>query len=395
MTISAVSTRGAAPPSREVLEKELGQLREKGLPKLKTLNLPALTATAQAVTGDDGLDSGVTIEQLLRQAVERLGGGPYGEAAACLFGLEGGTRGLGPRERREQAADALGMSAETFRTRHQKGVVGDLAGQMLALLNERQLRDVHGQLERRHPAESRLAVEWVSRFEAYYRLWTNVTGLAGDLSAYRSTLFEPGRPYDRAPGTDGDDDPGYSQEAQAEGYAQDALFHYTSFEWGLKQFVTRYGGLWLFSSAEAEAAAAAAVYRISWHVSAYNERDQSLLRSVLSDTRSQELHDFLRNLARNPIGQETYREWLVWLGECGCTWRPADTEQEYFPTWRHHEGIEESCQVHKVIAACGDYCDLIDREWLRIADWYHLDQSATRGVSGEKLYRGWRTAKSE
>jgi hypothetical protein len=238
-------------------------------------------------------------------------------------------------------------------------------------------------------------VAWVERFEAYYRIWTPIIALGGDLTAYRSTLIEADRPYDREPGTEGPDDPGYTQEVQADGYARQALYQYACFEWELKQFIQRYGGLWLFSDAATETAVSSAIYRIGWHVTPFNERDQSWLRSTIADSRGGELHHFLDLLDRTSIGQATNLEWQQWVGTCRCQWElgsvPVEGDRlEYFPTSAHHDGIEPACQMHQVIAACGSYCDLIDQDWHRIADWYHLGDAPRRGVSPEGLYGEWR-----
>jgi hypothetical protein len=379
------------------LVEELILVRDAGLPRLRHLTLPALTEAARQVADEPDAEPQVLIEQLLRRAVEQLGGGAQGEAAAVLFGLEGGTRGLAAADRRRQAADCFGRTFSTFRQRYEPDVVNDVALAIQQLVVAARMRVAHSQLERRHPAESRLAVAWVERFEAYYRIWTPVMALGGDLTAYRATLLETDRPYDRAPGIDGPDDPGYSQELQAEGYARDALYHYACFEWELKQFIQRYGGLWLLSDATIETAVSDAVYRISWHVTPFNERDQSWLRGTIADSRGGEVHYFLNLLARTSIGQATHREWQEWVATCQCRWEEvpdanheATERPEYFPTSAHHPGIEASCQVHQVITACGRYADLIDLDWHKIADWYHLGDRVRRGVSAEGLYRGWR-----
>src|ERR1700676_404449 len=142
---------GDQKPEHSVIARELGTLREKGLTKLRSLELPELSRAAQLVVDDEQADKVVAIEATLRQAVERLGGGSYGEGAGLLLGLVGGTRNLGPRERREKAADELGMSSETLRTAHQKSIVSDVATQVLALVADQRRREVRTQLERRHP----------------------------------------------------------------------------------------------------------------------------------------------------------------------------------------------------------------------------------------------------
>ena len=375
------------PLEHDSLVAEIGTLRNQGLTKLRTLHLPELAEAARQVVDDDTLETPVVVEQLLRRAIEGLGGGDYGDAAARLFGLEGGLRGSGPRERREAAADALDrMSAETFRTRHQKTMVSNVADQVLALVGDQDMRTAHQDLSRRHPAESRLAVQWVERFEAYYRIWTPVFGLGAELTAFRSTMLEEDRPYGHAVEADPRGEP-YTQERQAEGYAQYAIYQYAKFEWQLRQFMTRYGGLWLLSDGATETAVADAVYDISWHVTPFNERDASYLRSIIQDTRAQELHGFLQTLARTDIGHGTYTEWLDWLQSCECRWPIGESsEAEYFPTWHDYSEIVEGCQVHRVIEACGMFCDLIDRDWRKIADWYHLGEPTQRGRSPEERY---------
>lgn len=44
------------------------------------------------------------------------------------------------------------------------------------------------------------------------------------------------------------------------------------------------------------------------------------------------------------------------------------------------------CQVHETIVACHEYCDAIDAEWLRIADWYRPGTTPARGITAADLY---------
>jgi len=205
------------------------------------------------------------------------------------------------------------------------------------------------------------------------------------------TLLEPGRRWDRRFGTRGPDDLGYSQEDQAEGYARFALYHYARYQWELQQFVTRYGGLWLLSDGAAEHAVTDAVYRIYWHA-AGNERSDSFLRTVIQDTPNQELHGFLERLAASDIGQVIEREWHEWAATCECVWNlDALSDEEYFPSRHHHGDIREHCHVHGVIEACGEYLDLIDQDWLKIADWYQVEGPFGRGSNPGQLHAKWRS----
>jgi hypothetical protein len=226
---------------------------------------------------------------------------------------------------------------------------------------------------------------WLDRFAAYYRIWSALSGLGGDLTAYRSTLLEPREVWDRRFGAAGPDDPGYSQEEQAEGYATFALYHYADFEWQLRQFETLYGGQWLLSDAEAEQAVADAVYRVWWHTPC-NERDRSYLRIVLAQAHEQEMHEFISLLRSEEIGRATEVEWLEWVSTCECAWSRV-AGNEYFPTPKHHSGISDACQMHQVVEACADYLDLVNRDWARLADWYHVEPPSVPGVNAELLYR--------
>lgn len=382
----------SAVPTREALVEDLRLLREKGLPEIDDLELPALLAAAKLVGPADESDDGALIEALLRRSASRLGGGRFGDSTRTLLGLDGDTRALTSGVRRTMAAKQLGVGDRTYRRKHEDDALNQTARQIRTLCTEQRQRE---ELDQRaeHPVESGIAAQWVERFQSYYRLWAPIFGLANDLTAYRSTLLEEPRSYDRHFGTHGPDDPGYSQDEQAEGYARFALYHYAHFEWDQRRFQTLYGGLWMFSEPDVETAVSDAVYRIAWHINPFNERDQSYLRTVLDETPEQELHGFLEQLASSELGQRTHQEWQDWCASCECIWPAgADTKTDYFPTARNQTGISSECQVHQTIEACGLYCELIDQDWRKIADWYHLtDDKITKGVSAERMYAEWRS----
>lgn len=374
-------------PTEDELVIELIQIRDEGLPRLRGLDLPALNAAARIATLDLASPDSVVVEALLRRSVARFGGGRYGDAAAALFCLDQGTRGLGSKERREIAAEAFERRYETFRKKQEPLLIAQLAHQILVLCSEQHTRDARAGLERvPGPEASAMPQVWMERFTAYYRIWTPISGLRNDLTAFRATTLEPDKPYDRRFGTKGPDDPGYSQDEQAEGYATFALYHYAHFAWELRQFVTLFGGQWLLSDADVEQAVADAVYRIDWRLP-WNERDQSFLRAVIADTPDQEMHGFLERLHSTELGRATEQEWFDWVRTCACSWPGGlHVEDDYFAASQQHEGISDQCQLHAVVQACGNYLHLIDEDWKRVADWYHLDEATRRGVSPGALY---------
>jgi hypothetical protein len=381
------------PPSHEALVRDLVALRQKGIVALRGMKLNALTAAAM-VLEDGQFDRNYlpqVIESMLRSAVDRMDGGRHADSAETIFGLAQGTRGGNPTELRREAAERLGIAAETFRRDHEKTAIAELAEAILANCRDQAMRTERiAMLDKRHPADSRLAIGWAERFEDYYRVWTCVYALAADLVAYRSTTIEPGRPYDDP------DEPGrllaplsletegYTQEYQAEGYVRFAIYRYATFLAEMHRFQVKRGGFWLLSDAEVELKVSDALYRIGWHTP-NNERDDSWMRMTMTQAGG-ELHVFNDLMMRTTIGAATHQEWQEWAAQCQCTWdaaKDADERGSQFATAETDEGVSAECSLHQVVGACCEFVGLIDSDWVEIADWYRLGyRSAGERVSG-------------
>ncbi len=355
-------------PSFEALLDDLRLVREKGLGNLRRYGVPALHAACQLTELSTRQDQEpAAVERLLRQAVETLGGGRSGEAAEYSLGLVTGTKLWNVTDRRKAAAKAQGVATETFRKTYETQLLQQVAEGVLAQLHDWRLRSTLLAMERRHPADSRLAVQWVERFEAYYRIWTPVWQLAADLQAAVATRRAPPTAH---PPWDPESDEPYDLEDQARGYARAALYAYTRYHLELRKFMTRHGGLWLLSNAEVEQQVADAVYRIGWH-NPMNEDDDSWLRRHLADSRHEEPQHFAHLVRSSSVGVAILTEWQEYVTSCTC---PGNDDPA------------EGCQVHATIQACQDFCDLIDADWLKIADWYQPASQPRRGVTGEELY---------
>ena len=179
------------------------------------------------------------------------------------------------------AAEDAGVTVDQFRHAHEPRLRMALTDQVLGEVHDYRLRLARLRLDVRTPTRSHLAVEWLARFEAMYRIWTPLTGVGNNLTAYRSTLLEEGRPWDFATGPNVGDGTSYSQEAQAAGYVTFALAYFAQFLVELRDFKTRFGGLWLLPEAQAETTLREAVHRVVL-ASPNNERDNSFLRSTLT-----------------------------------------------------------------------------------------------------------------
>jgi hypothetical protein len=356
-------------PSYEELVGDLHKVRERGIGRLRGLDVPALGNVARIVasTDIDGTEP-AAITAVLRSAVDTLGGGSLQESAEYLLGLYPGTALWNGKMRRDEAAQLFGLVGESFRKKPEKALLGQIAEAVLASCHDANLRQVRLDMEqRRHPADSRLAVQWVERFEAYYRIWTPAYALGENLQAALDTYLE--EPSDHLP-WDPDSAVAYDPVRQARGYARSALYNLAQFHLELKRFMSKHGGLWLLSDADVEQNVADAVYRIGWHNS-LNDEDESFLRRHLADSRHEETEHFWNVIQGFPQGLRIHDRWQDMVRDgVGLT-----TDKQ-----------KVASQVWLTIAACRDYVRIIDEDWLRIADWYRPGITPDRRVNGARLY---------
>lgn len=352
------------------LVTDLAAVRLAGVGKLRRLDLPALSAAARLgdfSTGEDSDTSGIRV--LLKEALDNFGGGSLQEAAEYSLGLYAGTALWSAVDRRREAAALFGVVPDTFRKGHEQDLLNEIAEHILVLCQSATLRRSRlAMQERRHPADSRLAVQWVERFEAYYRIWTPAYALAADLEAAIETWRE--EPSEHPPWAP-DSDEHYDRDHQAAGYGHSALYWLASFGLEVKRFRSRHGGLWLHSDSEVEQQVADAVYRIGWH-NDLSDRDESFLRRHLADARHEEPGTFWGIIQAFPQAVSINGRWQqMILDGVACT-----TDED-----------KAKSQVWLTIEACRDYCRLIDEDWARIADWYQPGSSPKQDVSGATLYQ--------
>jgi hypothetical protein len=356
-------------PQHGALVTELKLVREKSLGALRRLNLPALhqaAAAAGLTTTNSGIEP-AAIEDLIRKAVDRFEGGEYEEAAQFTFGLIGGTKFESAQERRRQAARACNVSSETFRKSRENVVIEQTAEGILALARDTAMRRANVHMQKRHPADSRLAVAWVERFEAYFRIWTPVYALAADLEA--SLEHYRAEPADHLPWDPGSDQP-YDPRHEAWGYARSALYRYAQFLLEIKRFMARHGGMWLFSDPKRETEIGDMVYRIGWH-NPINEENDSWLRRALATSQLEEAHPFYGQLKSSSQGQMIHDIWQKFVRDGHEAAVAGDTA---------------ASQVHSTITACHEYVNALDAEWLLIADWYTPASKKPVGLSASSLY---------
>ena len=359
------------PPAHADLALDLGKWRASGVLKLRQLTLPALSQAAMAAgfaeNSKEATQPPVVID-LVRRALSTVAGSVTGRTATVLLGLDPNTFDLAPHLLREEAAEIYGVSRERFRREPQTAVLETVADLILELCFAHRARLARLSLEQRQPADTRLAIHWLERFEAYFRIWTPVYALGADLTAYRETLIQSDQQWEHLIEKRGE--PQYTRKMQADGYAQFALFHFAAVLSARQHFMVRYGGLWLLSSATAEVNARDALQGLI-SPTAMNERDHSWLQIQFNQAAG-EMHDFIIKLKAVRVGTATLQEWADWVDLCNCRWAPrnVDPTVEYFPSARYNAEIDSDCLVHQTVESANRFCTIIENEWLKIADWY-------------------------
>jgi hypothetical protein len=131
-------------PTAGELVADLRVLRLKGLVQLRHTELPNLRRAAaiySALTSPLMADGRITpaspqaMEVLLRKAVASIGGSVLQLAAVATFGLEPGMRDKSAQERRIKAARCCHVSVDRFRKSQENAVIGQVAEQMLLLID--------------------------------------------------------------------------------------------------------------------------------------------------------------------------------------------------------------------------------------------------------------------
>lgn len=123
----------ASLPGHTALVAALRVVRERGLLHLRGVPLEALRGCAARCGLGEDTETAGPVENLIRAAVELLGGGRLGEAAEYTFGVAPGTRDWPAQDRRRRAAQAYAVSVERFRKHHERIILDQVAEQALML----------------------------------------------------------------------------------------------------------------------------------------------------------------------------------------------------------------------------------------------------------------------
>jgi len=287
-------------PEPSELLKELRDVVRSGASatRLSQSKLPTLMGLAivgvEAATNRP-LDRAIALETVLREAAEALGDGPTGETVRLLLGLTSRSRGLLLKDRRDLAADHLGIRADTFRKGWEQELLIELADELYKLETERRVPvRVRGR-RRAGPVldEFRQGTggKSLDRREAEARLWSLMYALRADLLAVA-----------------------HWRDTQPEGeqwrpYAHSALWLYGRFIADMATFVDLYGSALVMAGNEVTVREAASL--LGWRPPLDDEAAAYLRLQVMN---TDDLAGSMQKLASEQRGQELLRLWDGWLG---------------------------------------------------------------------------------
>jgi hypothetical protein len=357
-TMPAATPKDASPDAR-VLARELRHVVNQGAwaSALNPAEIPRLLALA-CVAGP-AQESGVSAEAQLVVVLKHLlqpdqPGQSEGanRALALLLGVAATTKGFASAVRRERTRDYLypddhghpGMELDTFNRRHVLPLLELLADELIEYDALYRMRNTYERLAAKLPASPALAVMWLDRFQYYYRIWSDLSGLENDLVVYLQARHDPQVTNDRL-----------------ERRRRTSLWYLARFFLHLDQFMDQRGGLWLLGDEDQAQLVADSTYFLRFHPPV-TELDASWLSFAALEEPVPAFHLFNRRLDEDNTGRQVLTRWRAWLEACRCDPRAP----------------QEDCEVHIVMRHSRQYQEIIDAEWNRIVEWF-------TGPPGESL----------
>src|ERR1700733_17212 len=225
-----------------------------------------------------------------------------------------------PRQDGRSAFDALIEDVAEYVTRRE--VAYQVAEQRLA------------QQARRPPLESAMRIDWLARFERYYRVWSALSGLSGDLKTGLAAAH-----------ADHGDDVDY--------FARKSLYYNARFLYELQQYQRDGGGLWILPNPTAEQLVADAVWMLR-KPTPLSEVDESMLRLAIASW--DELAAFFDATYRDTALKRITADWQAWMQACSCDL----------------ENASEDCTVHQCLHWTDTFILMLDAQWDDLADWYQV-----------------------
>jgi hypothetical protein len=269
-------------------------------------------------------------------------------AARAALGLEAGTQGRPLRGRRGQTGRVGTIArwlayepASLFKAR-QDGrspfdtLTLDIAEHLLRREVAFQITEQRlAQRARRPPLESAMRVDWLARFERYYRIWSYVAGVRNDVTG--------GLAHMRS-----------DKPTEADYFARKSLYYHACFLAELEIFTRERGGLWVLPDPKAEQTVADAVWLVR-KPTPLTEIDESVLRLAIAGW--EEVAIFVQATHTDTALRGLVESWRDWMRSCQCD----DVERP-----------RENCSVHQCLGWAMSFMTTLDEQWDLLADWYEV-----------------------
>jgi hypothetical protein len=303
-------------PDAWTLARELRHVVNRGAwaSALEPAELPGLLALACVVgpARENGLTPQAQLVIVLKELLEPKKGSDYEEppnepnarrALSLLLGTAYTTKGFNSAIRRERTRDYLhpeGMDIDTFNRRHVQPLLDPLADELVEYNAKYRLRDTYERLAAKQPASPALAVMRLDRFEYYYRMWSDLSGLENDLTVYLRARRDPA-----------------TTAVQLERRRRTSLWFLARFYLHLDQFMDQRGGLWLLGDEEQAQLVADSSWYLQFHPPVTQE-DASWLSFAALEEPLPAFHLFNRKLDEDDAGRLILTRWQTWLEACRC-----------------------------------------------------------------------------
>lgn len=219
----------------------------------------------------------------------------------------------------------------------ERGLYLPLADALLETVEIARSRRAHQALARGDGDQAAAALFVAEQFRYYYRIFTPMGGVGSDLQAYLA--FRARDPQGRLP----------------DSLLDAALWHYAHWRLAVENFIADLGGNWIASAPDVEADIVAQ-FDIAQRRLPFSDWDDSQLRIALRQAADSEFVPFIANLRAARLHARYRRRLKTWVLRCDCSLRRP----------------KRQCEPHQVIGATRRFTVLIDQEWYRLAQWYHL-----------------------
>jgi len=285
----------AAVPSPEALFEDLRKFirvgaRPASLPDIP--NLLGLSVVGVAAFGNSSVDRALALMEVLRDAITGLGEGPAAQSLELLLGVTPRSKGLLLKDRRDLAAEALGVDVETWRRHWEKPLLLELATEIYRMENEQ--RVVVRVSSTRHRGTTVEDFRYgrggksLDRREAEARIFSVMYALRADLLAVARLKDETARAK----------------------FVESSLWRFAVFVEAMSRFADEYGSAIVMAGSEVSVREAASL--LGWRPPLTDE-ETGELRVLLGGSDTSGRDAFLARLGCDARGQKLLAVWRAWL----------------------------------------------------------------------------------